>query len=302
MKPIGGSEIIYNNILKYVKNIDDINLILSVCDFNLLNPNKPNVLLQELSYDQQNVMLMNNSEFVKAIDYFVYVSHWQYEKFRYIFKIPEKKSIIIKNAIDPIIYKKREKQDKLKLIYTSTPWRGLNVLLKSFELLNRDDVELHIYSSVKIYGDAFSKQEEEKYKPLFDKAKNMKNVIYHGYDTNENIKKNLVTSNIFTYPCIFEETSCISAIEAGMSGCNIVCTNFGALYETCTEFADYVPYNSDLQYLSKIFSIKLNEVIDNYWREENQNKLKKQAEYFNTFYTWKKRTLEWEQFITSIKI
>jgi glycosyltransferase involved in cell wall biosynthesis len=301
MKPMGGSEIVYNNIIKYVKNIDKINLIMSICDFGLLDPNKPNVVYQELSYDQDNVQLMANPEFKKAVDHFVFVSHWQYEKFRTVFNIPEHKCTVIRNAIDPIEFKDRGgKKDKLKLIYTSTPWRGLNVLLKSFELLNRDDVELHIYSSVKIYGDSFEKQTQQQYQPLFNKAKAMNNVIYHGYETNEEIRKALMECHIFAYPSIFEETSCISAIEAGASGLHMVCSNYGALYETCACFADYIMFNPNLNQMAENYSKKLNTVIDKYWSINQYSDLEFQSDYFNDYYSWERRIVEWEFFIDQL--
>jgi glycosyltransferase involved in cell wall biosynthesis len=302
MKPLGGSEIVYNNIKKYVTNIDDINLILSTCSFDILDPEKSNVIYQELSYDQENVQLMANPEFVNAVDYFVFVSHWQYEKFRMVFNVPPHKCAVIKNAVDYIDPIEREKCDKIKLIYTSTPWRGLNVLLKSFELLSRNDTELHVYSSVIIYGDDFATEAQQKlYQPLFDKAKSMKNVIYHGYAPNEEIRKALNESHIFSYPSTFEETSCISAIEAGLSGCRLVCSNYGALYETCADFADYIIFNPDLNEMAKNYAEKLNKAINNYWNEFDQERLQDQVKYFNRYYTWGNRIIEWENFIEKIK-
>jgi len=300
MKPMGGSEIVYNNIKKYVSNIDKINLILSTCDFRLLDPNKLNIVYQELSYDQPNVQLMNNKEFVDTVDHFVFVSHWQYEKFRQVFNVPEHKCSVIKNAIDPIEWKERKKEDKIKLIYTSTPWRGLNVLLKSIEIIGRNDIELHVYSSTKIYGDDFYNQTKDIYEPLFDKARNMKNVIYHGYGTNEEIRDKLTECHIFSYPSIFEETSCISAIEAGAAGCKLYCTNYGALYETCADFAEYVPFDKDLQRLARRYANKLNYVIDNYWGFNQYTDLEFQSDYYNDYYSWDRRKEEWESFINAI--
>lgn len=300
MKPKGGSEIVYENILKYVKNIDNINLILSSCDPRYINPNKPNVLFQELSYDQEQVQLMRDPGFTSLIDRFVFVSNWQYEKFKAIFNVDPSKSAVIRNAIDPIKYKPREKTDKLKLIYTSTPWRGLNVLLKAFELLDRDDLELHVFSSVIIYGDAFAEQTQERYKPLFQKAMDMKNVVYHGYAENEEVRKAVSESHIFSYPCIFEETSCIAAIEAAAAGCKMVCTSFGALPETCADFAEYIPHSTDYRELAKTFSEKLNSIIDRYWEDETQEGLKRQSDHYNHSYGWKVRTREWEEYIDTI--
>jgi glycosyltransferase involved in cell wall biosynthesis len=302
MYPKGGSEIAFQSLLQHVTGEwqKDINFIVSACHNELIDPNRKNIIWQQLSYDQQNVALMSNPEFVKKIDCFVYVSNWSYEKFRAVFKTPEHKSLVIKNAIDPIEYIPRNK-GKFKLIYTSTPWRGLEVLLDAFELLNRDDIELDVYSSTIIYGDGFYKENEPVFKGLFERAKNTKNVNYKGYAENSEIRKAVQQAHIFSYPSVFEETSCIAAIEAGAAGCKMVTTNFGALYETCGEFATMVPYNSDKKALARSYARALNFTLNNYWTDETLNALEFQSRYYNKFYSWEYRRQQWVSLFNSIR-
>ena len=49
--------------------------------------------------------------------------------------------------------------------------------------------------------------------------------------------------HIFAYPSIWHETSCIAAIEAMAAGCEIVTTNLGALYETCSPFGRFINFD-----------------------------------------------------------
>ena len=302
MYPKGGSEIAFQSLLQHVTGDwqKDINFIVSACRNELIDPNRKNIIWQQLSYDQQNVALMSNPEFVKKVDCFVYVSNWSYEKFRVIFKTPEHKSLVIKNAIDPIEYIPRDK-GKFKLIYTSTPWRGLEVLLDAFELLNRDDVELDVYSSTIIYGNGFYKENEPVFKGLFERAKNTKNVNYKGYAENREIRKAVQQAHIFSYPSVFEETSCIAAIEAGAAGCKMVTTNFGALYETCGEFATMVPYNSNKKALAQNYARALNFTLNNYWSEDSLEALQFQSQYYNKFYSWEYRKQQWSSLFNSLR-
>ena len=61
----------------------------------------------------------------------------------------------------------------------------------------------------------------------------MDGVKSHGFVSNPNLMKHLVEkANIFVYPCIWHETSCIAMIEAMKAGCFVVHPNFGALTET----------------------------------------------------------------------
>ena len=50
---------------------------------------------------------------------------------------------------------------------------------------------------------------------VYDQAKQLKNVNYIGYKPNSYIKEHLKDYQMFVYPSIWEETSCISAIDCG---------------------------------------------------------------------------------------
>lgn len=299
VNPKGGTEILVETLKKHV-DFGDINLIVSVCDPRLLQKGKRNILLQQLSYDQENVMGMKSPLFVDSIDCFIYNSHWCYEKFRERFNTPPWKSVVIKNATN--IFTPQEKpKGKLKLIYTSTPWRGLHVLLDAFRMLNRDDIELDVYSSTVIYGKQFAESLKGQFDWLFKELEKTPGINVKGYATNEEIRKALEQTHIFAYPSTFEETSCISAIEAMCAGCQAVVTNYGALYETCGEYADFVPYDADHQRLARNYAKVLNSAIDNYWSAANQLRLSDQTTFYNQNWTWQKRFTEWEKLLTQLR-
>ena len=201
MTPKGGSELLFQNLQKYLglEDLTKINLVLSVCNQQLLSNNKPNILWQHLSYDQENVQGMLDNNFIQIIDQFVYVSNWQFEKFQEYFNAPIDNACLIHNAIEPIEYIEKP-EDKLKLIYTSTPWRGLEVLLEAFKLLNRDDIELDVYSSTVIYGKHFM---PNAYDHLFNRCRATNGINYKGYATNKAVRKAVQNAHIFAYPSIF---------------------------------------------------------------------------------------------------
>jgi hypothetical protein len=180
----GGTEILYENLVQKLDKNDllGINLIINYLSQELLKSDQINILWNHHNTDQPPIQAYRNKELLKQIQYFVYVSNWQYEKYRYHFNISENRSLVIKNAIQPIELK--EKPNKIRLIYTSTPWRGLDVLLDAFSILGRDDVELDVYSSTIIYGTQFYEQNEKDFKALFQRAESMKNVNYHGWASN----------------------------------------------------------------------------------------------------------------------
>lgn len=295
--PLGGSELAYQELMSRMTEEmkDKINIILSGCHFQNIDRNKINILWQQLSYDQENVKNIVNPEFIKLIDAFVFVSHWQYEKFKKLFDIPSHKSIVIHNATKSFPEHKKPKSSKLKLIYTSMPYRGLDILLDVVQQLERDDIELDIYSSSIIYGSEYENAMKDRFKPIFDHARMIPNVYQKGYATNDEIRKSLEQSHIMLYPCTFEETSCMSVIEALAAGCKVACNNFGALPETCGTWADIITYDTDKRMVIKRFKKLLNQTIDNYWSEETQSKLQDQILYYNKYWSWDTRIQQWNK-------
>ncbi len=305
MNPKGGTEILKEQLIAQLpeESLDGINLIGSICHPSLVKEDKINILWQHLSYDQPNVRLMQDRKFVDSIDYFIYVSHWQYNKFREIYKIPEYKSFVIKNATHAFDTVEKQKDNKIKLLYTSTPWRGLAVLIKSIEILNktREDFEVDIYSSTKIYGSKFDENEKDKFEVLFDKCKNTPNVNYLGYADNDSVRAAVQRAHIYAYPSIFEETSCLAVIEAMSAGCHVVTTNYGALPETCGEFATMIEFDSSGQNLIERYAETLNSVIDNYKNNLYKDDLEMQIKYYNKNYSWETRIQEWKNFLNYVR-
>ena len=294
----GGSENQLRFLFKYVpdEHFVGINLILNNANPDLIDRDKINILWMQHFVNQQEAKNLGLKEFVDQLDYIVFNSHWNFEKFQYQFKIPENKSIVIKNAIEKVEYKEKIK-DKINLIYHSTPWRGLELLLEVFKKINLKDVELNICSSTSIYGKKFSQTHNDKYQHIFDECKKMKNVNYYGFMQNDKIINLLKEMHICSFPSIWPETSCISAIESMAAGCQMVTTNLGALYETCAHFGTFVSFDRNLDNLEKKYKKTLADSIENYWSETNQKKLKLQSETINTTYSWNIRKKEWKNFL-----
>ena len=302
MPAMGGTEILLSGLQKYtnIAEHEDINIILSNPDKNKLKYSKKNVVWQHLNHEDESLSNLKDKGFTSFIDSFVYVSNWQYEKFRYFYNISLENSYIIKNAIEPIELIKKPKDGKIKLIYTSTPFRGLEILLESFALLNRDDVELDVYSSTLVYGSGYAEHVGDVYEPLFEKARNMKNVNYKGYAPNKEIHKALQEAHIFAYPSIFQETCCLAMVEAGAAGCRLISTSLGALYETGSEYAVLMPLKQTFPEMVKDYAKLLNDEIDSYWSTLNQEKLKEQSDFFNKYYSWELRSKEWNNLFDKI--
>ena len=295
---LGGSENQLRLLLKHLpdESFQNINLILNNTDPELLEKDKINILWMQHFVNQEEVKNLSDKNYISKLDYIVFNSNWNFEKFVYQFKIPENKSVVIKNAIEKIEYEDKPK-DKINLIYHTTPWRGLSLLIKIFKNLNLKNVELNICSSTKIYGKKFDDKFGTKYNNIFKECEMMDNVNYLGFLENKKVIKLLKKTHIYAYPSIWVETSCISAIESMAAGCEIVTTNLGALYETCSPFGTFVGFDRNFTNLEKKYSEVLYSSIKNYWSDSNQKKLKLQSDTINMLYSWDLRSIEWKKFL-----
>ena len=293
----GGSESQFRLLLKYLpdESFKDINLILNSTNYDLLEKDKINVLWMHHFVNQEEAKNLRSKEFVNKLDWIVYNSNWNLGQHIKYFHIPQNKSVVIKNAIEKISFVKKS-SDKINLIYHTTPWRGLKILLKVFKDLNLDSVELNVCSSTIIYGKKFDSLLGKTYEGLFNECKNTKNVNYFGFLKNEKIIEKLKKMHIFAYPSIWPETSCIAAIESMAAGCEVVTTNLGALSETCSPFGKIINFEKTPEELEIKYREALLKSIKNFWSDETQKKLKLQRETINATYSWNVRSTEWKKF------
>ena len=301
MQPRGATEIQMEMLYKHVPKelLDQVQICTSIPGKVPLDPNKINILWQKNSWDQPNLQqFFGNKARHKEYDWYVFNSHWNYEKFRYFFDIPTDRSVVIKNGISSFPKRKiYKKGDPIKILHHNTPWRGLNVLLRAMQEIEDPNITLDVYSSTKVYGDAFKKQNDDQFKPLYDQAKKLSNVNYIGYKPNEYILKHMTDYDLYVYPCIFEETSCVSALEALAAGVHVITNNFGALYETCSEWPVYVNYSTNYEQMAKDFASGIS-VAANYLHEDYiQNHLENQQKFYKRFYNWDKKGMEWTSFL-----
>ena len=293
----GGSENQLRLLLKYLpdESFKNINLILNNANHDLIEKDKINILWMHHFVNQKEAQNLSSKDFVQELDYIVFNSNWNSENHIYQFKIPKNKSVVIKNAIEKIDFEEKPK-DKINLIYHTTPWRGLALLLNVFKNLNLKNVELNVCSSTIIYGKKFDSVLGKTYESIFNECKNTKNVNYFGFLDNKKIIQMLKKMHIFSHPSIWPETSCIAAIESMAAGCEVVTTNLGALSETCSSFGTFVNFDRNFDNLEKKYSEVLVNSIKNFWSDKNQDKLKLQSKSINATYSWNARSVEWKNF------
>ena len=273
-------------------------------------------------HDMPNVAFLDQYDF-ETMDFSAYkffaLSKYHAEQWQEFLKIASDRFYITRNGFDPSRFAKKEilsvsrplsrtdrlqrkprndrgrpsltgrggERNKYKLIYSSRPNRGLDVLLDIFPEIKKQipEAELHVFS--------YSLSEDDRaIEPYMDKL-NQNGVKFRGSVSQEVLANEIMESRVFVYPSTFKETSCISAIEAQAAGTPIVTTNLAALPETVENGVSGVVIDGDaysLEYQKKFVREVVNLITDDeYWNSLSEGG-KKRAE---RFFTWKNIALEW---------
>ena len=299
--PKGGTELQLGFLHKYVKKeiLDQVQICTSVPGKIPIDPNKVNILWQKNSWDQPNLYpWFKNKANHHKYDWYVFNSHWNYEKFRMMFGLPCHKCVVIKNGIEKIKKSKPYERNKpIKIIHQNTPWRGLSVLLVAMQLVKNPLISLDVYSSTEIYGKDFYDKNDHNYTALYQQARDLPNVNYIGYKPNEYIRENIHNYNMYVYPSIFEETSCISLLESMAAGLYCITTNYGALFETGAEFPMYIPYDLNYKSLAEKFAYGIDAAALTLHEPTIRGHLEDQSKYVNNYYSWVKQATSWARFL-----
>ena len=297
----GATEIQHEFLEKYVSKdlLNKFQICTSIPGKVPIDPNKINILWQKNSWDQPNLQnFFKNKDRHHEYDWYVFNSHWNYEKFRYFFQIPEDKCMVIKNGASHFPKRKIfKKGNPIKIIHHCTPWRGLNVLLLAMQMIKNKNITLDVYSSNKVYGTEFAQRVDKDFNDLFDQARKLPNVNYIGHKPNEYILEHMTDYDLFVYPSIFEETFCVSALEALAAGLHVITTNFGALPETCAEWPVYINYSKNFDLLAGSVAGAIDVCADYLHTDTIQSHLEEQQKYYKKFYSWDKKAIEWENFL-----
>lgn len=160
------------------------------------------------------------SRWDKYIEKYICLTEWHKDVFIKIYPCMKNKIILNNNGINPNFFPKYIKKKKNSFVYTSRPERGLVVLLNLWsQILEKiPDATLKIST----YCDFPSNESENEMKKIIDRHPSS---IKHLGKLDTNKLYNLMAeTEYWLYPCIYAETSCITALEMLMS--EVICVYY----------------------------------------------------------------------------
>ncbi len=276
----------------------------------LLSPRTPLILWTQHAHDQPAISGLADPEVRKQFDAVAFVSQWQRDEYVRQFGIDVEKTEVLRNAPSPAftnLFPAGAPADVLAvksvppvLVYTSTPFRGLDILLDVFPAIRQacSDVRLQIYSSMQVYQMTPDK-DRAKYGQLYDRCRSTPGVEYIGSVSQPELAQALRSASLLAYPNHFAETSCISVMEALAAGCHVVTTELGALPETTAGFADLIGCQLSPEEYRRQFVERTVEAIDEFRNrpEIAAGHLQRQVEFVRDFCNWPVRAREWSEWL-----
>jgi len=185
--------------------------------------------------NQPSLLHFEHAALQRNVDRVFCVSEWHRQSFISQFQLPAEKVIATRNGFVPERITPYAERRSTASAYTSTPFRGLDILLRVFPEIRRrvNAATLEVFSSMQVYG--WSSDDDRNAFGAVYGAAGQAGVQWRGSVPQPELLQALGRTGLLLYPNTFEETSCIAAIEAQASGCVVITSAMAALSETVAD-------------------------------------------------------------------
>jgi glycosyltransferase involved in cell wall biosynthesis len=187
------------------------------------------------------------------------------------------------------------------LAYTSTPYRGLDVLLEAFPRIRKEvpGARLKVFSGMAVYQMAAA-EEEQRFGALYRRCRETEGVEYVGPVAQPALAAELRQAAVLAYPNTYPETSCIAVLEAMAAGCRVVTSELGALPETTAGFARLVPAAGSRElYLDRFVAEVAQALAED--GDEAEDRLLRQVAHVHHEHTWPALAAGWAECLTRLR-
>lgn len=239
-------------------------------------------------------------ERARKFDSFVVLTEWhkQHLLSRYPF-VDADKVLVVGNGVDITRFDEPVTRNLKKVIYSSSPDRGLDVILEAIWPKVTEqvpDAELHVYYGWDTFDKATALPGQEHladFKAQISAAfLNNKNVVQHGRIPQDRLAREMQEASIWLYPTYFHETYCITAVEAQLAGALPITNKLAALNETVcsgiTIEGDVHDPAVQQQYVDAVVNALLHPASD-----EEREQIRKRA----PAQSWDQVAASWEQLL-----
>lgn len=248
--------------------------------------------------DQPAIADLKDPSVRALFDFFLFVSEWQAWAFHDSFGIGWDRAFVLRNGVSPAFHQRvpvgapilpRKSADPV-FLYTSTPYRGLDCLLDAVPLIRArvPEAQFKIFSSWQVYGfDPSTDPHQETYQ----RCRDTEGVSYIGSVSQTRLAEEMDTAWGLAYPNTFNETACISVMEALAVGAKVITTHRAALPETAAGLATLIVNPQNREDFLVRFADAVVAVIEGYRTAPEQTEIELQGAvaYARTHFSWRRR-------------
>jgi len=229
-------------------------------------------------FDKDKIEVLTNPLFLKKIKYLVVVSEFHKQEAMTTLGLPSDKVIVMYNAITPLTYKpeKFDNPQQIRIVNTSSADRSLPILLDAMQYVT-EDVRVEIYNEFNPdYVSNFSADPR---------------IVFFGKTPKATVREAVENAHIHAYPAIFDETFCISQVEAMSAGLICLTSDLGALPEVSGGHTNMYKFPITHEYHVRLFANLLNEQIKRV--KEGTWNPSEQIKFANESYSWEAIKKKW---------
>ena len=184
-----------------------------------------------------------------------------------------------------------------RMIYTSAPERGLDLLLNLWPEIRKKvpEATLAVYYGWTVWDAVYTTDQEQQEwkKKILELLKQPGIVSEYKRISHEEIAKEMMRSEVFVYPSEFSEINCISLQKAQAAGAIPVTTDFSAVKQMNVKGIQV--HGSDIYTNKKLQEEWLNQVIKLLKDQKRQEKIRKDMISFaKQEFSWKKTCAGWD--------
>jgi glycosyltransferase involved in cell wall biosynthesis len=152
-------------------------------------------------------------------------------------RVPSDKIIVTRNGIDPERFVKQQPKNERKIVFLSSPDRGLDNAIKVCDVVRGDipDIQLNAYYG---FENMLKLGKQDDVRRMQQMMSERPWVRFVGNLQQDALAQELSAASVWLYPTNFLETFCITALEALCSKVYPVTRRYGALSDTLASAED----------------------------------------------------------------
>ena len=268
---------------------------------DLVGPRLPVVLWVHADTQARSTAALKEAAIAGRFGAFVFVSEWQRQRYLASFALPQSKTCVLRHAVAPPFERRLgtgeqvlpAMQNPPLLVYTSTPTRGLSLLVDCWPEIQRHSprARLKVFSSMGVYN----APDSDDLQRLYDRCRASPGIEYVGSVPQPVLAREMRGAAVLAYPTRFAETACIAALEAMASGAVVISSDYGALSETTSGFGRLIAADPDQSRFLARFAAVVRSVLDRIAERDAglERDLRAQVAFINQCGTWRRRAQDW---------